>query len=569
MGERSAAESVDVAAVERLPRAPLIALIAGLAVLLAIAVAFRPPLDLDSAVSLLAAQSLAKDGDRVWEERDRGRMVELMRHENIAADHALVAETHGVVEGGPFGPPLLYALFLTPWAVLAGAGGALFAQGLLFAVAALYAAATLARHVGRAAAWLPVVLLFASATGAYLLRLWPEALLAALLLLAFALARNAHAALPPVFTEGLPEMYPEDVRVRGGRFAPRWLAVGALLGAVASAAPWTLPLLWPAAAAVPAGRRRAGAAWIVAGAAVTLLLLAVVGAATANATPSLRALIRGLGWDFQLGFHPRVLAWDVAYAFAGRHLGLLFYFAPIVLFVFLGDRGQGRGAMWGGALLSLALLLLFQPFDLGGSPLTLGLRAAVPLAAVLCLAVGRPPSKWALVLTCVWAAAWLWPLWRSPRQPFDAYDGTLRYAAPYLAPWAPLETTQSKLHFGSRLRFGNGRMTLLGGDVLPGGSVAAVPTGTWVELLAATPAAAPGFWVEGGEQAGNELPVRGAEVSELIFRPDGGISFLVRPKRTVARHEMPGDDRVWSFYHVSVRLPGPPGKRFTIRVRPG
>ena len=412
------------------------------------------------------------------------------------------------------------------------------------------------------------MLLFASAMGAYLLRLWPEALLAALLLLAFTLARNAHAALPPVFTEGLPEMYPEETPTRGGRIAPRWLAVGALLGAVASAAPWTLPLLWPAAATLPASRRRAGAVWILVGAVATLLLLAVVGAATAGATPSLRALLSGLGWDFELALHPRVLAWDAAYAFAGRHVGLVFYFAPVVLFAFLGDRSQGRGAMWGGALLSLALLLLLRPFDLAGSPLTLGLRAAVPLAAVLCLAVARPPSKWALVLTCLWAAAWLWPLWKSPRHPF-APSGELRYAAPYLAPWAPLETTQTRLLFGSRLRFGNGRLTLLGGAALPGGSVASVPTGTWVELLAATPAAVPGFWVEGGEQTGNELPVRGAEVSELIFRPDGGISFLVRPKRTAARHGMPGDDRLWSFYHVSMRLPGPPGKRFTIRVRPG
>jgi hypothetical protein len=569
VGERSAQESVDVAAVEPLPWAPLLALAFGVALLVGVAIVPGPVLDSESAASVLASQSLAGDGDRVWEAADVKRERELALRVGPVPDLAMIAvDAPETVDGKPFGPPLLYALFLAPWAALAGARGALLAQGLLFALAALYAAATLSRHVGRSAAWLPIVLLFASATGAYLLRLWPEVLLAALLLVAFALARNAHAALPPVFTAGLPEMYPEEAPVRGGRFAPRWLAVGTLLGAVASAAPWTLPLLWPAAATVPASRRRAGTVWILGGAAATLLLLAVAGAATTRTTPSLRALLAGLGWDFQLAFHPRVLAWDVAYAFAGRHLGVLFYFAPVVLFAFLGDRSQGRGAMWAGALLSLALLLLLRPFDIAGSSLALGLRAAVPLLAVLCLAVGRPPSKWAMLVTCIWAAAWLWPLWKSPRHPFDS-AGKLRYAAPYLAPWAPLETTQPKLHFGSRLRFGNGRLTLLGGAALPGGSVAAVPAGEWVELLAATPAAAPGFWVEGGEQAGNELPVRGAEVSELIFRPDGGIAFLVRPKRTAARHEMPGDDRPWSFYHVSVRLPGPHGKQFTIRVRPG
>jgi len=196
------------------------------------------------------------------------------------------------------------------------------------------------------------------------------------------------------------------------------------------------------------------------------------------------------------------------------------------------------------------------------------LRAAVPVAAALCLAIARPPGRWALLLTGVWAAAWLWPLWKAPRHPFGP-GGELRYAAPYLAPWSPLESTQTNLRLGSALRFGRGRLTLLGGEALPGGSVAAVPAGEWVELLAGSPSALPGFWVDGGEQAGNELPVRGAEVTETIFRPDGGISFLVRPKRAAARHGMPGDDRLWSFYHVSIRLPGPHGKRFTIRMRPG
>ena len=569
MGERSAPESAAPAAVERLPRVPLAALALGVALLAVLAIVPRPALDFESAVSVLAAQSLAGDGDRLWGRTDDQRAQELVARDPLATGGAFPGvDSPAATPDEPFGPPLLYALFMAPWAALAGARGALLAQAVLFAAAAIYASSTLRRHIGRGAAWLPLVLLFAGASGAYLLRLWPETLLASLLLFAFALARNAHPALPPVFTAGLPDMYPEEPAVRGGRFAPRWAAVGALLGAVASAAPWTLPLLWPAAATVPASRRRAGTIWILAGAAVALVVLAVVGAATAGAAPSPRGLLAGLGWKLPPAIHPRAIGWDVVYALAGRHLGLLFYFASILLFVALGGRGDGRGAAWGGALLSLGLLMLLRPFDLSASPLALGLRAAVPLAAVLCLAVARPPSKWALVVTFAWAAVWLWPLWKSPRHPFSP-SGELRYAAPYLAPWAPLETTQPELRFGSRVRFGRGRLTMLGGEALPGGSVAAVPTGEWVELLAATPGSTPGFWVDGGEQVGNELPVRGGEVSETIFRPDGGISFLVRPGRTLARHEVPGDDRLWSFYHVSVRLPGPPGKRFTIRMRPG
>ncbi len=568
MGERSAPEAVPAALPERLPRAPLVTLAIGLLALLAIAVVPRPVLDAESLGSLLVAQSLARDGDRLWQRDDRQRARALEKDEASGNDEVYGVDSLDLEDDEPFGGPVLYALFLAPWAALGGARGALIAQGLLLLVVGTFAAATLARHVGRAAAWLPAVLVFASVIAAYLLRLWPEALLAALLLLAVSLARRAHPALPPTFVEGLPDMYPEEPTVNRGRFTPRWLAVGALVGAVASAAPWTLPLLWPAGAAVPRSRRLAGVVFLVVGAAVALLLLAVAGAATADASPTPRSLLAGLGWQAPSDIHPRVLGWDLAYLLAGRHLGLFFYLAPVALFAVLGGRGEGRRALWGGAALSLLLLLLLRSFDLAGAPLTLGPRPLVPLAAALCLAVARPPSRWALGLTCLWAAIWLWPLWKSPRHPFGE-RGELRYAAPYLSPWSPLETTQPELRFGSRVRFGRGRLTMLGGEALPGGSVAAVPTGEWVELLAATPASVPGFWVDGGEQVGNELPVRGGEVSETIFRPDGGISFLVRPRRTLARHAVPGDDRQWSFYLVSVRLPGPPGKTFTIRMRPG
>ena len=54
-----------------------------------------------------------------------------------------------------------------------------------------------------------------------------------------------------------------------------------------------------------------------------------------------------------------------------------------------------------------------------------------------------------------------------------------------------------------------------------------------------------------------------------MLRPNGGISFLVRPQRVLARHAMPGGGQPWSFYRLSFRFAGPEGKRLTIRVRPG
>lgn len=589
MGERGGSVGAPpVAATISLPRAPLLTLALVLALLLGLAVVPQPRLDVEGAGALLLARSLASDGDRLWQVPDRARLEALTAEGRVDSEEMRRwLDANDVADGKRFGGgPLVYGLFLAPWAALAGARGALLAQATLFACAALFAARALANHVGQRAAWLPALVLLASTSGAYLFRLWPEAMLSALLLIAFTLARGAHSRRVEL-AEGetvaeLSQLYPLELAIRdpdreeGGAappprrmgFALRWAAVGALLGAVVSAVPWMAPLLWPAAAAVPAGRRRLGVTVLLAAAGATLLGIAVGGAATAGDAPSPQRLLAALDLPAMSIPDPRVLGWDVAYMFAGRHLGLVFYAAPLLLLVTLAGRGEGRGALWGGATLSLLALLLLHPFDLAGSPLTIGLRSLVPLTAALCLAAVRAPARWALLLTFAWGAVWLWPIWRSPREPLGP-AGELRYAAPYLAPWAPIETTQPRLRLGSPLRFAAGRLLLFGGEALSGGSVATVPTDRWVELLAGIRGDAPGFWVEGGEQAGNELPVRGAEVTETIFRPDGGISFLVRPRRAMARHEMPDGDREWSFYHVSVRFPGPPGKRFTVRVRPG
>ncbi|HEV8630793.1 MAG TPA: hypothetical protein VGV61_10785, partial [Thermoanaerobaculia bacterium] len=389
----------------------LLALALVLLALLALALASRA-LDREEADALLLARSLAGEGDRLWQVADRARA------EGLTAAGQLPAEetTAGREYGETFETPLVYGLALAPWAALGGARGALLAQWALLALAALCAARKLARQVGRDAAWLPALLLVASAAGAYVLRLWPEALLAAALLAAFTLARGE---APPV-VEGIPDLYPEAAPARPALFAPRWLAVGALLGAVASAAPWTLPLLWPAGAAVPAGQRRRGVALLLLASLVVLLLLAVAGAATAGAPPSPRALLDGLGVAHHglpraeaTTLDAKALGWDVAYLFAGRHLGLLLYFAPLVLFAFLGGRGEGRGALWGAAALSLLLLVLMRPFDLAGTELTIALRPLVPLAAALCLSPARSPGRIALLFTLAWSAVWLWPLWRS------------------------------------------------------------------------------------------------------------------------------------------------------------
>src|SRR5581483_6774035 len=457
-----------------------------------------------------------------------------------AADETTALAPSAQHESGEvFRAPLAYGLLLAPWAALGSARGALCFQSLLLAAAVLLAARSLVRRLGSDAAWLPLLLLLGSTLFACAMRLWSDVALAALVTIAFALAIDSDVVTghAPALGE-LPEVYPEDVPPqRQPRFVLRWLAVGALLRAAASAGWWLLPLLVPAALAVPRQRRRAGVLALLGAALAVLLIVAAIGAATAHARPAPEEFGRALGWSLPswegLGTH--LLAWDAVHLLAGRHIGLLFYCGPLLLLVALGVRRW----LWAAVAVSVLLLVLLRPFDLAGSTFTIGLRAFLPLYAALWLSPLRAPSRTALVLAALWSAAWVWPLLRAPRTALDEH-GSMRYAAPYLAPWAPLETTQTALRFGGRMPFGNGKLVLVGGEPIGRGRVAAVPAGRWVEILAGVPGETPGFWVEGGEQAGNELPVRGGSVTETMFRPDGGISFLVRPKRSYTRHRMPG-----------------------------
>ena len=268
------------------------------------------------------------------------------------------------------------------------------------------------------------------------------------------------------------------------------------------------------------------------------------------------------------GLSPAASAWDLVYAVAGRHIGVLFTFAPLLLLLALGGATRDALPLWGATLLGLVLIALLRPFDLGGSELALGLRTFLPFFAALWMLPARPARPAELLAAAALAGAFIWPLWAAPLEPWGE-GGTPRWVPRYLAPWTPVETTQVRLPLGARVPFGGGEALLLPGEALGRGSVARVPTGGWVEVVIGVPDDLVGAWIEAGEQASSELPVRGGELTELMFRPDGGIAFLVRPKRAWIRHGLPGRAGTWSFYRLGVRFPAPEGREFTIRVRPG
>ena len=567
MGERGPADAPPAASRGPRPSPALLVLLAALLGLLVLALLPRP-LDRDEAGALLLAGSLAGEGDRVVGQADRERAAALRADGAEGADAP--RPRHGEILPGS----LLHGLWLVPWTALGGARLALAAQWALLAGAALLAGLVMVRRIGRGAGWLPLLLIFGSATFALALRLWAEPFLFSLVLLAFALAEwRAAPRLDPAASGELPDVYPEELSPEGpqrpARVGLRWSGVGLLLGAVGSAAPWTLPLLWPAAVRIPAMHRRAGRAALLGGAALALAALVAGTAATGDgglgslgesALAGVESLVGGLS--------PAASAWDLVYAVAGRHIGVLFTFAPLLLLLALGGATRDALPLCGAALLGLVLLALLRPFDLGGSELALGLRTFLPFFAALWMLPARPARPAELLAAAALAGAFIWPLWAAPLEPWGE-GGTPRWVPRYLAPWTPVETTQVRLPLGARVPFGGGEALLLPGEALGRGSVARVPTGGWVEVVIGVPDELVGAWIEAGEQASSELPVRGGELTELMFRPDGGIAFLVRPKRAWIRHGLPGRAGTWSFYRLGVRFPAPEGREFTIRVRPG
>ncbi len=528
-----------------------------------------PDLVGDEATYLMQAQSLAWDFDLLYTRQDFDRFVEQWGRK---PDGLILQGTdRQEIDGGRmlvYAKPSVYPLFIAPFVRLSPTRGAAVANALLLALAAVTAGRALQRRIGDAAPLWVAAWIFASVTFAYVFWVHSDLFLMCLVAIALAFAYG-----------GVPE-----ARSRPGR----WLLIGALLGIVILSRPLYAGLLLPAALAVPAERRKAAISALAAGSAGLILVSALANFVTTGtlssyggdrqsfysytgfpgvdpAAGNFGAEIAERGthsWikpeTLRMGFDARQSGWNLVYYLAGRHVGLLPYFLPLVLGFLAFRPGEGRWALLLAVALAAGALFWLRPFNFYGGGGALANRYFLPVYPALWFLAARPirPAWGALaaIVTAALAAPFLLPLWTEPRTFPIASQGGYRYVSDAARAWLPYETTLSHLK--------------------PSGQDDLLQHGLWLKLL--TPSLVPeakgarlrlepgrsGELLVGSEQplpivrlrlpptGPQEVTVSGAEVVQSIKRPEGGTTLRLRP-RLRARHRMWWVD---DFYLYEIRI---------------
>jgi len=415
-----------------------------------------PSLVGDESTYLMAAQSLAFDHDYLYTAADYHRFVALTGRQ---PDGVILQRSP---RGLTFAKPLLYPLAIAPFVRLAPARGPAIANALFVVLAALAAARALERRLGPAAALWVAACLFASVAFAYVFWAHEDAFL-------LALTAAGLAAATAWRTEDGPPLR---------RTALAGPALGGVLLALVTLGRPVYAGLLLAGAAITArdgadgGRRlrafavAAVATLIVAGGAHRLAsgvwnpyggerqgFYSAIGFPEVNLQPGLwdKWIAEGGtgswldGFGLSWGLDGRLLGWNSLYFLAGRDLGLLPYFLPGLLAVFLFRPGGGRAPLLLAVALGVLLLFLLRPFNFFGGGGAIANRYFLPLYPALWFAVGRPLRARTAVLCGLLAAPFLWPLWSAPRAFPWRPDGTYRWVTPAAVRLLPFETTQSHL----------------------------------------------------------------------------------------------------------------------------
>ncbi len=444
---------------------------------------------------------------------------------------------------------------LEPFLTLTVGRASALAAALALSLAALLVTIRLEIRVGRfAPLWVAVFIVGAVVPQA---TLWtPGAvILAAATAIAFTLAQGG--APPP--RQHMPDIWDAAGSTRGFTGLGRWLTVGALLGAVGASHPIYLGLLVPAALSAPAlGAKRAR--WSL-----------TIGAAAALAGGlALGGIGRWLESVGPLVLAPKLAGWNLLYFFAGRQVGVLICFVPLLLMLAAADDERGRVAL-GIAVMALgAAFALLRPFDFFGGPSAIGNRFFLPLYGAAWLLPAKRARAWPAVLVAALAGAVLWPLWLRPLASPLTEQGTLRYAHGPLAERLPYEMTQRDLpgardvvHHGLRMRFPDAR-------IWPAarGESLRLMGGTRGEMVFAAGPPLGSMLLEFSGGASPRLELEGGELGEMILRPDGGIAYVVTFSKPSA--VMPGwwtkDPVHW--YRLALRFADAPAAPVSFSIAP-
>lgn len=507
--------------------------------------AARPPEIGEEPTYALQAASLAWDFDLAYEEQDYRRFVEQWGVRPPGID--LESQDGGRTQ--VYGRPFFHALVAAPFVRVMPYRGMRFANALLLAVAALLTARTLALRFGSPAPLWVAVFVFASVMFAYVFLATADLFLVAVTAAGFALVYSEHIepAMPQVYQGSSASWSP-------GVFG-RWLAVGLLLAIPGAYRLPYLLLLVPAALAVReilVRTRLAAWAGLALGAVGSLLLASLVH--TSIGGDPLWSLA-----SLKPEPSPGLLVWNVVYLLAGRTVGILPYFLPVLLALAAYRKGEGRGALLACAALASLAFLLLRPFDFAGIADTPGNRLFLPLYAALWFLPARPLRlSWAIA-AAVAAIPFLAPVWLGTRSPEVLARVVERL---------PYETTQRDLPGDwvseSGIRIKPTTRNVWEAEQGSGFRVAGDVPGS---LVVASEDALKGLVLDFDRNSPTLLKANGAELRPTMLRADGSVSFEI-PLGSARAHPMWWTGQTWNVYPVSFSLPDAPARPIGFRIRP-
>ena len=534
---------------------------------------------------LMQARSLAADLDLVYTRADYDRT--LLGDLEQPTDLALVS-----VNGGrqiTFDRPFPYALYLAPFVKIWPRQGFALANALLLALVSCFAARTLERQIGPWGAVWVVLLVFASVLFAYVFLATGDLFLFAVTLLAFCCIARASAL------DG--ETPAGGVRSRG------WWLAGALLAIPAATEPLYLVLLAAAFFAPAAQRRGIARTALVIGFVASLTIQLVVGwwggggpvilgaesfrftpetgfplvdFTAAEWSPTVRRL-SALYWDeaprFAWGVDARLWLWDALYLVLGESIGVLPYFAPLVLVTLTGSLAGHRRPL---ALAALAWglgVVVVHPFNVYGGEGAIGNRLFLPIYGALWLLADSAGwrRRWLPVVpvaALALAAPFLGRLWSSPWEyPIDSAAG-YRHVTSTAHELLPYETSQRWLP-GGRMAEHNGLMVKFLTDrgwaetrrnrLMVDGSGA-------VEVLISSMQSLDALRLDFGKDAPSQIEIQGGTLAEKVLQPGGGISFRVEPRSSLRRHPMWWTPEPQWLYRLGFNLPPAPGRTLAFEL---